>query len=461
MSMHPNRTTRHGAFHAGRGLPVAALLAAMLLTACGGGGGDPGRTGLNGGSASQGGVIVGGSTGTGSTGTGSTSNLPAAATAVQFVMANPADKSIVLQGQGGNGRSEIAVLTYKVVDAAGNPVAKAQVNFTTTSTDVKLNAPSGITGTDGLVTTSVSSMTKPTTFRVQAKLANPATAGADISSMSDTITVTTGVAVQRAFSISVTRFNVDGLNFDSGVDTPASQINLMIADAFGNPVADGTPVVFQTNLGSIGTSDRGGCVTKNGGCSAGFRTQDPRVATPGLPVTPCNSGPNAVPDSVRAGIATVCASSTDGTSTPLVANAYITMSGANAGYVVILPDGKPQKVDPVVPIDAGKLPAQKGGAVAIEVTDVLLNSMPAGTTITLLNPQGLTVVGSNTDTVPDTPVDPTDATSPQGSIHSFLFTGPNQGSQTCAASDATFTMEVKIPRGIKTTIPFKLAFTCP
>jgi hypothetical protein len=33
-------------------------------------------------------------------------------------------------GQGGNGRTETATLTFKVVDIFGNPLAGKQVNFT-------------------------------------------------------------------------------------------------------------------------------------------------------------------------------------------------------------------------------------------------------------------------------------------------------------------------------------------
>lgn len=48
---------------------------------------------------------------------------PPAAALAQFVQALPSDKSIVIKGEGGNGRTETAVLTFKIIDIFGNPLA--------------------------------------------------------------------------------------------------------------------------------------------------------------------------------------------------------------------------------------------------------------------------------------------------------------------------------------------------
>ena len=104
---------------------------------------------------------------------------------------------------------------------------------------------------------------------------------------------------------------------------------MLLADAFGNPVADGTPVVFQTNLGSIGSSSMGGCTLVNGGCEVDFRTQHPRTALLNQPATPCNTGPGASDDIMRPGVATVCASTATAAGT-LFARTFIVFSGSNA-----------------------------------------------------------------------------------------------------------------------------------
>jgi hypothetical protein len=67
---------------------------------------------------------------------------------------------------------------------------------------------------------------------------------------------------QTSFSLSAASYNIEGYNYD---DTQTA-VSLLLADQFGNPVADNTPVVFQTDSGAIGSASRGGC-TQNGGCS--------------------------------------------------------------------------------------------------------------------------------------------------------------------------------------------------
>jgi hypothetical protein len=164
----------------------------------------------------------------------------------------------VIQGQGGNGRTETATLTFKVVDSFGAPLAGKTVNFTTASPSVKINKTTDTTDETGSVITTVNSGSVATSFRVQATLPGTASGNSpDISTMSDSIVVTTGLPVQRAFSISTGTFNIDGWNVDSSPSTPATYIQVLVADAFGNPVPDGTPIVFQTNMGSVGSAVQG------------------------------------------------------------------------------------------------------------------------------------------------------------------------------------------------------------
>ena len=130
------------------------------------------------------------------------------------------------------------------------------------------------TMTSGNVVTTVNSGSVATSFRVKATV--PGTAGGpDFSTLSDSIAVTTGLPSQKGFSISSGSFNVEGWTVDSSTTTPATRIQVLLADDFGNPVPDGTPVVFQTNMGAVGSSDRGGCNTVNGGCVVDFRAQGP------------------------------------------------------------------------------------------------------------------------------------------------------------------------------------------
>jgi hypothetical protein len=453
-----------------RGAPIAtALLMALVLAACGGGGGNPGSvTGVGG----------------GSTGTGGTVTVGAPAS-VQFVVAAPADKSIVIKGQGGNGRVETATLTFKVVDTNGNPLANQQVNFTLEPAgSASLNTASGKTSADGTVVAAVSSGSAPTTLRVRATLPGTATAAngnKDISTQSDTITVTTGVGVQTAFSISSTAFQVEGWNIDSAPDKGIAQVQVLLADAFGNPVADGTSIVFQTNAGSVGSADRGGCVTQNGGCSVDFRAQNPRVPTPGQPATPCNTtgsdgkGAGATPDIARPGLATICASSTNGSMT-LFDKQEIFLSGSAPVHFYV--DSVNKEVDFSTGVgDLGKIDANTTRTISLQVNDINRNPLPANTKLEIGSQQGATVGTPSPATVPGVYVyssatrDPSGASGySQGSWHQVRVSAGTPANCT-GTQEVDFTLKTTTP-GVASTgsggvaptvteIPFKLTVTCP
>jgi hypothetical protein len=250
------------------------------------------------------------------TGFGSHATMSAArpaAASVQFSAVSPVGKSIVIQGQGGLSRTETATLTFRVFDTFNKPLAGQPVVFDLVNgADITLNKTSDSTDANGEVITTVNSGKTPTTFRVKASLAS------GVSTLSDSILVTTGLPVQTAFSLGVAKPNVEGWSYDSAVGSPATTITVLLADQAGNPVPDGTPVAFQSSPGAVGSASMGGCTTTNGGCTVDFRSQNPRVAT-NPPTTPCNDvAHGGTPDADWPGLAIVCASTTDG-SKPLFA----------------------------------------------------------------------------------------------------------------------------------------------
>ena len=191
------------------------------------------------------------------------------ASALNFISVDPSDKSIVIAGSGGNGRSESAILRFRVVDKDGNPVKDVLVDFAAVpTTAVTLNVPSAKSNADGIVATSVSSKSTPTAVIIRATVNSR-----DIVSQSDQLTVTTGVAVPRGFDLSASKFN---LNNDISGDN--SIIRIGIIDANGNPVSDGVPVIATVDFGRVGTSGRGGCTTVNGLCTVEYQVQNPRPA---------------------------------------------------------------------------------------------------------------------------------------------------------------------------------------
>jgi hypothetical protein len=389
---------------------------------------------------------------------------------VQFVSAAPSDKLIVIKGQGGNGRTETATLTFKVVDIFGNPLAGKQVNFTASTSAVTVNKTSDTTDASGNVVTTVNSGTVPTSFRVLATL--PGTGvngGPDISTYSDSVVVTTGLPVQRSLSISSGSFNIEGWSIDSSPTRPATTIQALLADTNGNPVADGTPIVFQTNMGSVGSSSKGGCNTVNGGCSVDFRAQNPRLPAPDTPSTPCNTGSvtGVSPDSTRTGLATICASTTDGTNT-VFGKTGIFFSGSQVVYAYMDRSTTPLDFTHGA-TDLGTIGASATKVFTLQLNDLNQNPMPAGTKVELtsvLNANAAAVVPS---TVPNVAPHNTSAvddpsgntvSGPQGSTHTFSISSTAPTGCTGPAQ-ASFNVTVTTPGGTATIIPFKLSFSCP
>lgn len=218
---------------------------------------------------------------------------------LRFVSAVPADKSITLRGQGGIGRQENATLTFQLVDVAGQGVADADVCFDASTYIGSLNidgfdpdkkpVPQGSealcgsdnlsivryvkrTNADGTVTVQVNSGTVPTPVRVRARALYPSGATSALQTFSDTLSISTGLPLQRSFSLSVDKANIDGGNFDGEIAT----VTVRLADQFSNPVPDGTVVSFIGSGASVCTADNGSCKTVNGACSCQVVSQERR-----------------------------------------------------------------------------------------------------------------------------------------------------------------------------------------
>jgi hypothetical protein len=389
---------------------------------------------------------------------------PPAAASVQFVQAVPSDKSIVIKNQGGNGRTETATLTFRVVDTFGNPLAGRQVNFTRVpaDADIVINKASDTTDANGDVITTVNSGSTPTSFRVKATLPGTGPSG-DIWTWSDSVVVTTGLPVNRSFSLSASSFNAEGWDIDSSPTAPFTKIQLLLADDFSNPVPDGTPVVFQTNLGSIGSANKGGCNTVNGGCSVDLRAQAPRIAQQNIPSTPCNTGPDSSPDVLRPGLATICASTTDGAKT-MSGKIAVFVSGSHAVNTTM----NGTVVSFSAPNDLGSINVNFAKVFQLQINDINDNPMPQGTKVELVSVVNATATDVLPATVPNIAPHSTGGddktgntvSGPQGSIHTFSIYSILPGS-CMGALPASFYVAITTPSGTVTSIPFKLLFTCP
>jgi len=186
--------------------------------------------------------------------------LPAPPAAVQFVSAAP--DVIAVAGSGGQASS---LVTFKVVNAAQQPVASLSVtlSLSTSVGGVTLDGQAGPvtkqTAQDGTVSTTVVAGTQPGPVRVVA------TTAGGLSTVSSLLTIQTGLSTQNRFSLSFETFNIEGWN----VDGTTTKVTIRAADRVGNPVPDGTTVNFRSSGSLIEPS----CRTGNGACSVNFRSQ--------------------------------------------------------------------------------------------------------------------------------------------------------------------------------------------
>jgi hypothetical protein len=197
--------------------------------------------------------------------TGTITVSAAAAGSIGFVSATPT--RITLKGTGGVGGSETSEVKFKVLDTQGNAVKKTvDFSLNTTVGGLSLTAASADSDpTTGEVQTIVKSGSVGTPVRVTATIR-----GTQISTQSDQLIVSIGIPDQDSLSISATTLNIEGWNYD-GVTT---DITVMAADHFNNPVPNGTALYYTTNGGSIVDS----CTTTNGMCAVTLRSQNPRPA---------------------------------------------------------------------------------------------------------------------------------------------------------------------------------------
>lgn len=184
---------------------------------------------------------------------------------IEFVSATPENISIL-----GTGSSESSTVVFRVLDTNGNPVNNQAVNFSlnTNTGGIQTIPMSATSDIDGLVQTVVNSGTVATTIRVKAAIDG---SDPEIATQSSRLVVSTGIPDQDSMSLSASVLNPEAWRYD-GDELAGVDVTIRMADAFNNPVPDGTAVNFTTEGGSIDPS----CVTENGACTVQWRGQFPR-----------------------------------------------------------------------------------------------------------------------------------------------------------------------------------------
>jgi len=198
---------------------------------------------------------------------------PANIGSILFSGSSVSGTAIVLKGSGGQGRSEAAQLTFRVVDQNDKGLAGVDVDFaaTTYTGGLTVSPRRATTDANGNVMTMVSSGTIPTPVRVSAEASRN---GVKISGLSDALTISTGLPIQKSMSMSAAKYNIEGRDYDN----ETTDITVLLADQYGNPVSDGSTINFVTEGGAVGSSAQGACLTTNGGCTVSLRSQNFRPA---------------------------------------------------------------------------------------------------------------------------------------------------------------------------------------
>ena len=193
-------------------------------------------------------------------------------TGLQFVSATPS-----LLYQSGSAGVNTSVVTFKVIDSVAGGVQGVTVNASLTNTDGGINfcgsPSSGSSLANGTVSFSVCAGTLPATVQVRAELAGtPA-----VFTNSNLLTVQTGLPTQRFFDISATQLNFYvGGYFTSKFNGNSVSISVFVADRQGNPVPDGTKIIFVSEGGQINSAGLSSCLIASGRCSVSLVGQNYR-----------------------------------------------------------------------------------------------------------------------------------------------------------------------------------------
>ena len=217
-------------------------------------------------------------------------------TADRIIFDSAAPELIALRGTGAaSSIPESSLVSFTVSDGAGNAVSDARVNFSLSQsvgglalecqgndfcryasaddqTQGRSSRATANTTPEGKVLARVLTGAVTTPVQVLAYVDLNDNGKQDLdepSSASKTLVVSSGVPDQNSISLSATLLNVESA-YDS--DGKISQLSVRMADAFNNPVPDGTAAIFSTELGAI----TGSCSTVNGVCSVDWTSQSPR-----------------------------------------------------------------------------------------------------------------------------------------------------------------------------------------
>jgi len=198
----------------------------------------------------------------------------AAPSAIDLVSYEPADRSILVKGSVGTGRSQTAQVTFRVT-GNGQPIAnqKVQFEFVPANADLSFASNTGVTGQGGEVTAIVNSGATVTVAAVKITVLDASGNPTAVTATSDQISVTNDSTSISGISLSSDIYYLEAGN----VDGKEATITVRLTDKQGGVVTNGTAVTFTTDGGAIiGTNNSAMCQTTDGACSVRLVGQNPR-----------------------------------------------------------------------------------------------------------------------------------------------------------------------------------------
>lgn len=185
---------------------------------------------------------------------------------IQFSSATP-----TILGITGSPLPQSSLVEFQVLDNYGNGKPGVLVDFTLLPLaipgGVNLSPSSAISDASGNVTTSVNTGTVPTPVWVLATVH-----GTSLLTQSNTLTITTGLPTQDFFSLALSSFNIEGLDYDGVTST----LTVIASDRLGNPVPEQTAINFITPVS--GQILPASCLTSSGICTVTYKSSGARPA---------------------------------------------------------------------------------------------------------------------------------------------------------------------------------------
>jgi hypothetical protein len=173
-------------------------------------------------------------------------------------------------------------------------------------------------------------------------------------------------------------------------------------------------------------------------------------------------------DTTRVGLATICASTNDGTQT-LFSKSTMFFSSSFAENVYRTDTVAKLSNDPTNINLLGSVQFTQPRVFTLQINDKNMNPMPTGTVVSVsdlinakvagVQPATIANVYPHTSTGDDPTGNSVSTTGAQGSYHTISVSSTI--SEPCTVDrDATFNVVITTPKGNVTSYPFKLRFTC-